>query len=244
MKSLIAICLILSCGHAFRNNSTEQLQGFAYVISYAEYTLSGKMKFFNSDTTKLYSYKNIVMYRIPYRFDSLLNNRPLLKETRYHYFVYAKDSSCGYNYDPMRPELDNKRYSVDSIDAATFVTTADELFKQNDLLLQSTHKEVSAIHEIYLAKSKVNATSPQSTVEYFYAKRSNDPFFSLSKQLDSIKEMKLYKVYTHTDSFLNQTNNTMIGAIDYTLELQSISVDDQRDILSYLHRYLDQVIKK
>src|SRR5215831_14268856 len=73
-----------------------------------------------SNAYDIFYYDNLTMYKFEYRFDSLVNGKLLLQESRPNFFVFSNDSVFGYSY---YPHSDSK-----SIEGRIAV---DTMFKRN-----------------------------------------------------------------------------------------------------------------
>ena len=84
----------------------------------------------------IYYYKDLVMYKINYEFDSLFNHEVVLQEMRYFHFVSHKDSTYGYTYfaKPNPPVNINQRANKDSL----LITTVAAFIKN---IISHFHQE-------------------------------------------------------------------------------------------------------
>src|SRR5690242_18460329 len=68
---------------------------------------------FNKEYTVYYT-KDSTVYELDYTYDSIVDGRSLLTESRKRFFVFHRDSLFGRLYYPNR-KPDQQRYKVDSI---------------------------------------------------------------------------------------------------------------------------------
>lgn len=143
------------------------------------------------------------LYKLRYFFDSTLNGK-LLKEGYYSYYlVFKKGDKYGYRFDPMAPKnngsakidsLINKHalggFTWDKITALTPVSTYDAT--------------TDVLEEIY---SPAGIDDNKDTLKFYYSNRFKDYEFSFSRTLDSLKQLKLFKIVAYNAPFYYKETN-------------------------------------
>jgi hypothetical protein len=190
-------------------------------------------KFVNyTDSLSILYQDSFVLYRIPYTHsttevltnekDSVIEEPRIREELRYEYFIFKKGDQYGYRYDSFAAKQYQKRL-VDSFLAVKSFTTVKLFDLSNDSLI-SSKKLNDEIQETYIPKIKVDSTYCDTSYYYFTSKMPRT-ILSLSKELDSLKDMKLYKA-----RLLYNSSGTLPKREIY-FELKPLSAKATNDLL-------------
>jgi hypothetical protein len=149
------------------------------------------------DTTKIYYSDKLRLYHLSYEVDSsdLVTNEKFLSEKRYHYFIYSTDSAFGYDFDThFLPQ--GRRVRVDSllhwqwspsVNVYSIITV-----NRPKLLSTTSNRDSGTLYETYSFANE--DSSAQGRVVFGYSKKWMSLPYSLSREMDSIKQMKLFEV--------------------------------------------------
>lgn len=195
---ILALLAFLSSSCSTRLN--EKIQGVQFYYSLPFIKNDGQI-FIMSDSVNIIYYKKFVLLEIPYKveysnvvWNSEGNSKETLikEELRHRYFIYEDSQLYGLKYDSLNANTSQK-ILVDTFLKQTIFGNMVFYNKKNDSLI-ATHKLTeSIILEKYIPKVKYDASYGDSLYFYF-----NNGFrnlkYSLSKELDSIKRTKLFKV--------------------------------------------------
>jgi hypothetical protein len=196
-----------------------------------------KLMSYDTSSVQMYFYKNLVLYELSYRFDSIVNNKTLISEDRTHYFVYEKGKTFGFDYDEHK-SIYKKRISLDSIFKFEWIAQNKlyPLFLDNPTLLVSSHKnqDSGTLHEKYIIRYK-NDTSTTGTCSLSFSNNLKDVRYSISKELDSIKNMKLYSF--KTERYAGYIQGIYVDAYITSTLLEKVSVSNPKKIMSYFNMY-------
>lgn len=142
----------------------------------------------NHKTISVYYRNDMTMYKFGNLFDTLVNNVLVGEGYRYSYFVHKKGERRGYKFHPADGSV-NGRFPVDSV-------------LKNLVLGEFSWEQLAALQPItsFDEKSKVlkeiytGGEMESDTVILHFGNRFKDYEFSLSKKLDSLKSMKLFRI--------------------------------------------------
>lgn len=201
---------------------------------------------------RVYHWNNLTMYESQYRFRSRESHLQIdstsgqmrsvdtlvLSETRVKYFVYHRDSSYGYSYDPNK-KYDGLRIKVDS---AVQLITGTNTF-ENILALKPDsviwNKNRTLLKEVYAFPSSEDA--PSSRWTFWYSKKMNKIGETFSRILDSVKRMKLYKAEYDGETFYFEKGKVQWPAVKSVTEMKVITIDTPDVVRRYFERYLSGI---
>jgi hypothetical protein len=139
----------------------------------------------DSSFSEVFSAGNIFLHVLSYSYSSHIQDIELIAEQRYHYFIYAKDSAYGYDWDGhFDPAI--RRLRVDSVlskkDNTTGVTPVDQLFETNNaaLLTSSINADSGTATETFILIPKTD-TAARLTCTVNYLKQPQLIATSLSQ---------------------------------------------------------------
>jgi hypothetical protein len=241
VKVFICFFLLWGCinsGFIKNELDTFKLKGILISAKYSVFDRNGNVVNHDSVYVKIFSIENLVLYQTPYRFDSLSNNVLLKTEMRNSFFVFDRDSVYGFNFDPYRPEF-NERLKIDSVlqtDPYGNFNLFDKL-KTIDLTLISRQQnpELNELIENYTGIKKGDTTAVDFA--FYYTTKEKFRGYSLSTELDSIKGMKLYKMVLINPQMVMPQYNITIQKHISTIELREIIATNQAETLDYFERY-------
>lgn len=181
------------------------LHCYLLVMKFPIYDKNGKEgpnDFFNG-TNKVFLYRDLAMFEIPYGYDSgvVNNGQPVVHETRYKYFVFHKDSSSGIEYELHYPDralhlkVDSERRYIGGF---TDTTKTGVFNTQGKFPLVSSQRDVSAgsLLEIYKIVDPKHPADGDSLWLWYSDRFGMLPanlFFVHDK--DSLPQMRLVRVH-------------------------------------------------
>lgn len=184
----------------------------------------------------IYYYHDQILYYSSYTFNLHTSfDAPPIQEIRYRYFVYTKGKSCGFVNDKYKSEF-NKRVAVDSMLKMEWTTQFGFYPFNCNVVFISENKNANTgeLHERYSFKGG-NNNSMSGTIDLYFSSRLKISEFSLSKELDSMKNMKLYKVYIVNNSRFIKEHNITLDKIEQGWKLEEIPVSNREEILNYFN---------
>jgi hypothetical protein len=196
-------------------------------------------------TYNIYYYNELLMYRLNYRFDSIVNGQSVFQETRSFYFASHKDSAYGYKYmvKPDKSNTDNVRYKKDSL--LRFYSFESNVY---DTLINfkpdSIYKQEDGIVKVYKnPPSGHSADQPEKFDLYFYyTKKLKDIPETFSRKMDNEKGMKLIKIVVKASGGFYKEFNATFQPREHLLEMTEIPIGNRNEVMHYLRRYQQQKI--
>ena len=210
----------------------------------------GNTPVFTADTSfdvgasyDIFYYDNLIMYKFEYRFDSLVNCKLLLQESRPNFFVFHKDSAFGYSYyPPAGSTAIEGRISVDTM----LKRNAYEPFKFDT----SSYSKPDSIYFddeknlVNVYNSQVSEDYPERfTIYLYYSKKLNGLTETLSKNKDRVNGMKLFKIRILAHGHYYEKFEINQPQREYLYEMTEIPVENRTEIVSYFDRYRKSVLR-
>ena len=206
---------------------------------------NGKLYKYDTPMVKIYYYQDISMYRFGYHYDSTSNGKLIISEYRNHYFIHKKEDTFGYNYDEYKSKF-GVRLSADSMFKEQWVTANQQypIFTQNTVTLISSvqNSDSGTLHEVYALKGKKD-TAMTGTISLSFTNKIKGIDYSLCKELDSIKNMKLYKIKIVNNSRYMKDYKITLDKAEQAYGLEEVPVENREEILSYFERYKKDSLK-
>lgn len=207
--------------------------------------INGEVNYF-TDSTEIYRYKDMVLYKIPYLFVSneqqqegdTIFMRPISTEIRHKKFVFTKGEEFGLMYD-FPVEKKSVRLNVDSISmGVTF-----KHFKLHDLgidsLIEIQPLESNVIREVYKSLLPHNISEPDSMFLYYSKIPRKEDFEFDDSLLPTNKRNKIFKVELIFQAQQKQINGILkaIPRRILTMETKTLKKIDRDEILSLFKRF-------
>lgn len=191
----------------------------------------GKLVAYDTMVAWVYYRKNQILYHSAYDFYLDTIQTP---EVRYRYFVYTNGNIYGSLFDKSKSEF-NKNVLVDSVLKTEWTMQFSFYpFTNYNVKLISVNKKstTETIEEIYSFKG-IKDSSISGTFDFIFSNRFKKGGFSLSKQLDSIKNMKLYKVRIINNSRDIKEEGIILDRIEQAWDLEEVFIKNYDEISMY-----------
>lgn len=225
---IILSSLFFTCKEKSTGVSVKQL--FPIINQY------GKLLGYDTSTVLIYYHDNLVVYKLGYQFDSSSGNRLIFSEKRVHYFIYQKNDSFGFDYDEHKGNVP-VRYSIDSIFKKEWIKQNKlyPIFSDNNVELLSSEKRNGLLLEINRIKDKKDPLKA-ATAYAEYSGDFSDIDYSLSRELDSIKGMKLSRLRIVYDA--RPLNDSIkIDPFETYVELSRLRENEIKDLNMCFSRF-------
>lgn len=184
-----------------------------------------------SDSTFIYYLSKFIVYEVPERNLSFINNELISDSLKSIFFAYDTGKRFGYHVKSLNDSI-HKRGDVDSFlkdrpHGDSFEKVLDISVFQREMR-PSSGKIIKAY--------KVNDIAVDSAF-FYYDKSFKGIPFSLSKKLDSLYNSKLYKVefVLKKDISKNAVAFNRFRKISWTLN-ESQAIDNEHQIMDFIHR--------
>ncbi len=191
----------------------------------------------------VFYHQDIVMYRFNYGFDSLINGKLLLRESRKQLFIFHKDSIYGYEYfvAPNHPAFAG-RLLVDSILKVHSYrdNRLDSLLNfECDTSFFDDQKNLVKIYNPPVA----SAGKEKFTVYLYYTRDLKDIPETFSKKMDNVENMKLFKARIAGHGIYNEQYKMAFPPRESSFEIREIQAKNEKEILAYFNKYEKEHLK-
>ena len=204
---------------------------------------------------RVYYFDDLVIYQSQYRFDSSVKQlstdsstnkvsshiSSISSQWRNQFFIFHKDSSYGFSFDPYRGSENNLRLRVDSTIMFIKGTNRFDSFLtvKPDSIIWNANK--SELKEVFLLSRKNNI--PEGRIGLYYSKNLNHLKESFNPKVDNAKRMKLFKVEAiFNDSYDENGKLVWPSMVDRT-EMKEIKTNISEQLREYINNY-KEIIKK
>ena len=206
-----------------------------------------------SDTLTIYYFQNLVLYKIPYTNEvsnvttdkngDVIDEKLMESETKYKYFIYEKDSSFGFKYDSINAK-NNRRFSIDSFLTQKAFKGASFYQRGNDTMIASSwNEDKSVLIEKYIPKIKFDQSYNDTSYLYFTSSLKKVDY-SFSKELDSSKNMKLFKVRFINNPLPRGVYSFDVPRREMMFEIRETPVTDSNEIIRFFERFKKCCVQK
>jgi hypothetical protein len=251
MRLLIIIFFaffLYSCIATKKQVQTETITGINYIVKLP--LVQGDRQYFDfGDTTPIYYYQDLIIYQLPYTFDSSLvtyhvkadtiSDKHILTETRYNYFVYRQGSRNGMWYKSLEQLDSTKQLFTDSI-LKRVGTPANllSIFNSSNtsLIDRTTLDKGNIVIDKYIPKTKPDESYNDTTLLY-YSKILKPIKFSLSPFLDSLNNSKLYKLRLAYNETYSQKYSITMPQRDIVYEIVKLELTNLVKLKSLIERF-------
>jgi len=238
MKTFLALAIIIYSSIIVCHKGNDSIRGVKITENFPVINDKGNVMGYDTFSTNIYYYKNQVLYYSSYHFDSTSNDSLLTSETRYYYLVFTKGKTYGYQYDKYKPVFE-KKVLIDSALRQEWTSLIGfyPIFSESNLTqsLKNFNKDSGILNETYSFTAKSD-TSKSGTCSLWFTKKINGIDFSLSKYLDSLNKMKLFKVRILNNPRYLKEYNITIDKIEQAFDLDEIPIKNEKELLYYFER--------
>ena len=205
----------------------------------------GKLTKYDTPVVKIYYYNGITLYNLIYHYSYTENGIMHTNEDRNYFFVHKKGDAFGYSYDEHKSKF-GVRLSADSMFKEQWVTANQQypIFTQNTVTLISSvqNSDSGTLHELYSLKGKKD-TAMTGTISLSFTNKIKGIDYSLCRELDSIKNMKLYKIKIINNSRYMKDYKITLDKAEQAYDLEEVPVENREEILDYFERYKNDSFK-
>lgn len=200
------------------------------------------------DTLRIVSYKDIVVYRVPFQRVStivgvdtsgnILEERIISEKKGFNHLVYRQNSNYGVMFDSIK-ELPTKKFKVDSFLTARTFKDFKFFNSSNDSLIEVNEYEKGIRIEKYVPKLKFDQSYADSLLLYFTKKLTDKPY-SFSRDLEKQKRMNLSKVRILYNSIPKGAYDFEVPKREFVFEIIDVTLEDKQEIMYYIKEFLKQ----
>lgn len=226
IKAAIVAFIAFYALEGYESASSRTLQDNQHIqliVSYPLVQMPGAKLTDLPDTVHYYYNDNYVAVALPVRRSIENSERILQQSISYSWFIYKKGGSYGYWFDSSDAGS-SKKLKVDSIlfnrgYATKFDISSDTLVGKN------VDKKTGIIEEKYVPKRNYGEYYFDSLF-YYYSPGMRYLKYSLSANLDSLKQMKLYKVRLCYNDRYSPSQGVIIPRRAFSFEIRELPFKD------------------
>ena len=194
--------------------------------------------------TKIYYYKDQVLLQSSYEYRSLnfegLNEDEILKlsartpfQIRYFSLIYSNDSNKGWRCDSNNIRS-GRIVNKDSLLAHEWISLQQkyDIWAENyHTLVSSTTSKDGNVTEEYRFKNKKDTTMTGTVILVFSNKLFGATEFSLAKETEEQKKMKVIKMIIINDARHVPPKNVYIERVELPYELKEIKITNEEELI-------------
>jgi hypothetical protein len=195
-----------------------------------------------TDSFKIFYYKDMVLYQLfpkkqiinttVDKAGKVIDQKIIRSEIDFSNFIYKQNDSVGLYYDSINSPP--QKLPIDSFITSKKFINFNFYDKKNDSLIESINNET--LVEKYIPKIKFDQSYGDTTILY-YSKRFKDIAYSLSKDLDSLKKSKLFKVQIKYNSQYYKGYNFKFPQREFLFEIQESNKVNSIDIIRFFEQF-------
>lgn len=194
------------------------------------------------DTIPIYYWENYVFYNIPYKKTFEIDERLINEEVKYSYFLFKKGNIYGYLFNSLDDTSLPQKLQVDSfLFRRAYAAKFDLKFKS--LVEVKGDKHNNSLIEKYVPEN-INNETYFDTIIFYFDKRLNGIDFSFSKDLDSAKEKKLYKVRLLYNEKFSATYQMMVPKREMLFEIQNMPIKNPTALKGFFQNLRNRIPKE
>lgn len=201
-----------------------------------------------NDSFLIYYKENMILLRAPYKYVnykkativndtiSLLDEDIENKMTKFLNFIYVRDMKSGLGYDSIDGK-GFKKFKVDSLLKIKAFRGAAFLAADDSLVKSTYNKKALLLSETYVSKKNVDESFPDTSY-LTYTSRIRDIEYSFSKEADSIKKMKLFKVeFIYNPIPKSKMYHFNIPRRHFIFKIEELDLRSRKEIDAFFERF-------
>ncbi|MBK7884307.1 MAG: hypothetical protein IPJ81_11305 [Chitinophagaceae bacterium] len=224
-RLIVAICLLLIITHFSECSSISRSSKVTRVVFFKNIPLVNKENNELSnlfDSVSIYNYNDYTLYEQPTIYNEFYNDELIKDNIYYQYFIFKKNDKAGYWYDSL---------------SAKKITRSVKLDSYNDSLVSIITNSDSIVEEKYINKIKFDETYCDTTV-FYYSKNYKNIGYSLSKELDSLKNSKVFKIRLIYNKYKSAAYGVIMPQREFLFEFKKAEVTNEKAIIDFVNRHV------
>lgn len=196
-----------------------------------------------ADSVKVIYHQNFILFQVPYteelsfvEWDSLGEPQETLigAELKHQYFIYRNGDSIGFSYKSLNDQTAQEKRVDTFLNTKVFGTLV--FYDKENYTLVETQKINDTVLEKYIPKIKFDYSYGDSMYYYFSDKLKNLDY-TLSKELDSLRRTKLFRVVSIYNSGYDTTLKAQLPRHVYTFEIRPTTLNNTKQITEFFDRF-------
>lgn len=214
-----------------------ELSGVKISRQYPIIGKKGELIRYDTFSTSIYKYKDQVLYQAQYHYDSIFNGISIISENRDYFFVFRKGNAYGLLFDPNK-QIFGQRIQIDSTLKKEWCNEVNFYHgfmssNMHEITNREKNKQGETIKSFSFQSKK--DTILNGTAHFWFSKKMNHIDYSLSRELDSIYKMKLYKIKIMNNAQYFVEYKYKLDPIEQYYLLEEIADINKQAVMKYFN---------
>ncbi len=236
MNKLIGLIIFLILGCSVRNqNFTSPIKCIEGINLFPRADSLGNIVVYDTAKVKIYSYGKLRLYELEYLYLLIDQEKKFSKKKNTHFIGFNVDSSFGYDFDENKSPFKNK-VNKDSAFRREWIVSNRiyPIISKNLSKVISTfeNKDSGTVLVTYSILNKVDSTS-LGILNLHFKKHFLSTEITLSKELDSLYNMKLYKYEIQSNPQNGDSKKGKLGGYTISVFLREVFDFDEKRVMKY-----------
>jgi hypothetical protein len=232
----VALAAILMVSNSCRSIQKTGGMKISLVVNYPIVIINdgihNGVNFFNlKDTVSIFYYNSYMVYHLAGSRDLLTDEKIAGSDS---WFVLRKPLTYGYLFNSISDSSKGLKLPVDSFLNKRAYANASFNSNEKDSLVESFGNRDTLVEEYFVNKSN-DELHPDSLYFYFSKKYKNIDY-TFSPKLDSLKNMKLYKVRLLYNAKFSTAYKTMLPRREYLFEIRNEGKNNIKQLDDFISR--------
>jgi hypothetical protein len=190
----------------------------------------------NRDYFNIYFFENLTLFEFRNKFDSVDKDGLIKKGILNSYFAFEKGSKQGIIYDSPPGSKNDSKLSVDSMLRKRALKSMQWDKILNLKLVKSSYDNSHDVLEEVYGNQKIEKGN-RDTIRLYYSKKLMTYDYTFSRELDSLKKMKLFKIRLQYEETYSKEYKITFPKRETYFEMQEIPVGDSKKVIGYFNRF-------
>jgi|KBSSwiStaDraftv2_1062776.scaffolds.fasta_scaffold758702_1 hypothetical protein len=236
---IVAIIIFSSCGSIRKYNGLKRINLIVnYPIVIMNDGVNDAVNFFNlKDTVWIFYYDSKVLYRLSETRNLETDKKILGTET---WFIYREKAKHGFLFNSISDSSRGLKLLVDSFLNNRAYASANFNIPSDSLFAKDQNKEEKFVEKYHI---KVHTDNYPDSIYYYFTNELKNIDYSFSQKLDTLKNMKLYKVRLLYNETFSLSYQAIIPKREFLFEIREEAIADSKEIINFFERIKGQIIE-
>ena len=216
---------LFSCHYA--HSQDHQIKTLNLIVSYPVVGGKGDLTLL-PDTIPIIYAERYIIYKLPYMKVTTYDGALTSNKKQYSIFIFRKDDESGYLINDINDSIRLEKYPVDSILFIRGFTVKWDV-KNINLVESKINRKAGTLLEKHIP-NMVHDENTFDSIYYYYSYKLKNINFSFSRQLDSIKNMKLYQIKLKYNKKYSKINHVTFPKREFIFKIVESNVVDKKEI--------------
>jgi hypothetical protein len=229
---IMAIIIFSSCGSIRKYNGLKRINLIInYPIVIMNDGVHDAVNFFNlKDTVWIFYYDSKVLYRLS-ETRNLETDKKMLGTEKW--FIYREKAEYGFLFNSISDSSRGLKLLVDSFLNNRAYASANFDIPSDSLFAKAQNKGEKFVEKYY---SKEHTENYPDSIYYYFTNELKNIGYTFSRKLDSLKNMKLYKVRLLYNETFSLSYKAVIPKREFLFEIREEVIVNSREIIDFFER--------